>query len=84
MQLEEFAEVIVADVKKRHQTCYRWRELSFIPDPERYLKNNRWNDDIVPYPAGGGRRAEIEDANKHTASAWANSEGEQDGKHDQD
>lgn len=79
MQLEEFTDIIVADVKKREATCYRWREKSFVPDPERYLKHNKWNDEIVPYPSGG-RRADIEDANQNTAAAWANSAGDPDGK----
>lgn len=79
MQLEEFASIIVDDIKNRIKNCYQWREVQFVRDPERYLKKNRWNDQIVPYPSGG-RRAEIEDANQHTATNWADGAGDPDGR----
>lgn len=72
MKLDEFVEVIVADVKNRKTNCYRWREVQFVPDPERYLKNCRWNDAIVPYP--DGKNSHIGNDNHSIARAWAGEE----------
>lgn len=72
MNLDDFVDIIVKDVKNRAANCYRWREVQFVPDPERYLKHCRWNDDILSYPKG--QNAQIENANQNAAQAWADGE----------
>lgn len=69
-KLDEFEETLTDDVQNRWATCQRWREVQYVPDPERYLKHHRWNDDILPRT--GGQRAAMENTNQSAASAWAN------------
>jgi hypothetical protein len=44
-QLDRVAEVIIADVRQRIATDRRWRD-GFVPNPETYLNQDRWNDGI--------------------------------------
>lgn len=44
-RLDERADSIIADVERRKAGHRSWRE-GFIPHAERYLRDERWNDDI--------------------------------------
>lgn len=45
--LDAKADMILADVRRRRAEDKRWDE-GFIPDPLKYLSQERWDDDITP------------------------------------
>jgi len=44
---DDCAEEIFADIPKRQEQCARWEEMRYIPNPEKYLKNEVWKNAIV-------------------------------------
>lgn len=51
-QLDEKADVLIADVQNRIANDGRWLE-GFVPDPTTYLSQERWEDEISPSRVNG-------------------------------
>lgn len=45
-KLDEQADFIISDVKKRIDLDAAWKNKQFIPHPSNYLNGERWNDEI--------------------------------------
>ncbi len=75
--MEEFADVLVADVEKRKAMHWGWMKDNgqYIPGAQVYLNGQRWKDDIEPPPmqrgGGNGQRGGRENTNLQTARDWA-------------
>lgn len=50
-RLDERADQLIADVRRRKAEDGRWLD-GFIPDPITYLEEERWTDDLLPRRAG--------------------------------
>ncbi|MEL6300281.1 MAG: hypothetical protein AAFV47_09235 [Pseudomonadota bacterium] len=53
--LDSIADTIIADVQKRIALHSQWQDPQYIPHPDRYLREERWNDEINE--TNSGRRS---------------------------
>lgn len=54
--LERFAQAILADIAAKKANDRRWAD-GFIPNPQTYLNQERWNDPVQPKTASNGKPA---------------------------
>ena len=63
--LDEKADVIIADVINRSQKDSQWQNHQFIPHPTNYLRNEGWKDEItINQLKGGMQNGERQRVNK--------------------
>jgi hypothetical protein len=53
-QLDRIADLVIANVTDRTQRDRQWQDKQFIPHPETFLRNERWQDEWQPSPARAG------------------------------
>jgi hypothetical protein len=52
--LDAIADQIVADVKAKAASDRRWAD-GYVPNPETYINQERWNDPVQPKKAAPGK-----------------------------
>lgn len=77
--LAEFADILIEDLMRRtgrdgNGGHFGWvkDDGAFIPAPLVYLRNERWNDPVVPPPQLSTKRKIIESGNDEVLAGWAN------------
>ncbi len=58
---DEKKEKATIDVPIRHERHSQWKDRNFIPAPDVYLRNEKWNDDIVEARTVEQEQAELDD-----------------------
>jgi len=70
-KLDHVASQIIWDVRRRLENDRRWRE-GFVPNPETYINQDRWNDGLPPANGARGQRSSGADAPGATDMAYLN------------